>query len=151
MNKRSQARQAAMKALYQMDLVGTDLDQALADLAEIESLPRDVVRRARVLAGGTFAHREEIDAQIARHLRSWDFSRVGHVEKSILRLAVFELMHGHQTPVKVALNEALELCKEYATLKAVRFVNGILHQIAREAPPRPARARAPALSDRQDR
>ena len=141
MNKRSLARQIAMQCLYQMDLVKADLDEALEYFKETESTPDDVLVLARGYADGAFTHRDEIDNIIRRHLHRSDFERVGKVEKAILRLGVHELLHRSDTPSKVALNEAVELAKEFTTQKSVRFVNGVLDQVAKEL--RPAGGKKP--------
>lgn len=141
MNKRSQARQIAMQCLFQMHLVKADLDDALAYFRDQHEQADDVLKIARELADGAFTHRTEIDSVIRRHLHKWDFDRVGNVEKAILRLGVYELIHEPRTPPKVALNEAIELAKEFTTQKSVRFVNGILDSAAKELRPQPAKAK----------
>ena len=138
MNKRSQARQIAMQVLYQMDLVKADLDDALVYFQDQENTGEDVLVLARTLADGAFSHREQIDNIIRRHLHKWDYDRVGKVEKAILRLGVYELLHQAKVPSKVALNEAIELAKEFTTQKSVRFVNGVLDNCAKEIRPKPA-------------
>jgi N utilization substance protein B len=144
MNKRSLARQIAMQCVYQMALVKADLDDALAYFKEQENLADDVLLYARTLADGAFTHREEIDNIIRRHLHRTDFERVGNVEKSILRIAIYELQHHPETPPKVVLNEAVELAKEFTTQKSVRFVNGLLDNAAKEIKPRSKKAKTPS-------
>jgi N utilization substance protein B len=144
MNKRSLARQVAMKCLFQMHLVKADLDEALQYFKEQESLADDVLAYAHTLASGAYTHRDEIDGIIRRHLHKWDYDRVGNVEKAILRLGVFELSRQPNTPPKVALNEAVELAKEYTTQKSVRFVNGVLDNVARELAKKPSAPRPKA-------
>ena len=150
MNKRSRARQIAMQCLYQMHLVKAALDDALVYFQDQEDPPADVLKMAREMADGAFTHRTEIDVVIRRHLHNWDFERVGQVERAILRLGVYELLHEPKTPPKVALNEAIELAKEFTTSKSVRFVNGVLDKVARERepkkPPVPKRPSAPSRS-----
>lgn len=135
MNKRSHARQIAMQCLYQMDLVKADLDDALEYFKDTENTAGDILELARQLAYDAFSHRTEIDNIIARHLHRTDFDRVGKVEKAILRLGVFELLKQPAVPPKVALNEAVELAKEFTTQKSVRFVNGVLDNVMKEVRP----------------
>ena len=142
MNKRSQARQIAMQCLYQMDLVKADLDDALEYFKQ-QDTAEDVLDLARPLADGAFSHREQIDNILRRHLHRSDFERLGKVEKAILRLGVYELLHQLAVPPKVALNEAVELAKEFTTQKSVRFVNGVLDNCAKELRPAPAEPRKP--------
>lgn len=139
MNKRSHARQIAMQVLYQMDLVKADLDDALEYFKDQENTAGDVLELARQLADDAFSHRAEIDNIITRHLHRWDFDRVGKVEKAILRLGVYELLKVPAVPPKVALNEAVELAKEFTTQKSVRFVNGVLDNVMKEL--RPAKSK----------
>lgn len=143
MNKRSQARQIAMQCLYQMDLVKADLDDALHYFRDQENTTEDVLLLAQELADAAFSHREEIDNILRRHLHKWDFDRIGKVEKAILRLGVYELQHQPSVPPKVALNEAVELAKEFTTQKSVRFVNGVLDNCMKELRP-PTAKPAPA-------
>jgi N utilization substance protein B len=148
MKKRSLARQLAMKSLFQMTLVSADLEEALEYLRDQESAARDVIDYSRRLAQGAFTHRDEIDGRIRDHLHRWDFSRVGNVEKCILRIAVYELLHESGTPTKVIINEAVELGKEFTTQQSVRFINGILDRVARTA--RSVEPGAPELPPLED-
>jgi len=118
-----------------MDLVAADIEEILEFLRVEDSVPRDTLQVARELAKGAFTHLEEIDRLIKEHLRKWDYSRVGNVEKSILRIAVFELLHTPKTPAKVAINEALELGKQFTTWQSVRFLNAVLDKLARQIRP----------------
>jgi len=133
MKRTSHARQIAMKSLFAMSLVSADLEETLAFLSAEESLIVEVTSIAREMARGTHERIDEIDRIIQAHLRRWDYSRVGNVEKAILRLAVYEMVYCPKTPVKVALNEALELGKEFTTRQSVRFINGVLDKVARQA------------------
>jgi transcription antitermination protein NusB len=119
---RRAARRTALFLLYQWDLT----QQPLASLYEGEVDPF-----AKELAEAVIAEAEQLDRQITESAESWTADRLGALERNILRIAVHELGHD-DVPVEVAINEAVELAKRYATDDAAGLVNGILGRIARE-------------------
>ena len=119
---RRAARRTALFLLYQWDLT----QQPLASLYEGEVDPF-----AKELAEAVIANAEELDSQITESAEAWTSDRLGALERNILRIGVYELEHD-DVPVEVAINEAVELAKRYATDEAARLVNGILGRIARE-------------------
>ncbi len=129
--KRSLARQVAMKVLFQLSLVETDVSEALEYFREDLSLAEDVVLFARELVDGTASHFEEIDKLLRGYLEKWDLDRIGNVEKAILRLATFELLYRSEIPPRVTINEAVEMSKEYSSVTAGKFINGVLDRVAK--------------------
>ena len=119
---RKAGRRTALFLLYQWDLTG----QPLASLYEGEA-----DEWARELAEAVVERAEELDRQIDEASDAWAASRLGAVERSILRIAIHEL-ETESVPMEVAINEAVELAKRYASDDAARLVNGILGRIARE-------------------
>ena len=119
---RRAARRTALFLLYQWDLT----QQPLASLYEGEVDPF-----AKELAEAVVAEAEELDRQITESSEDWTADRLGALERNILRIGVHELGQD-DVPVEVAINEAVELAKRYATDDAARLVNGILGRIARE-------------------
>jgi transcription antitermination protein NusB len=119
---RRAARRTALFLLYQWDLTR----QPLASLYEGEVDPF-----ARELAEAVISEADELDRQITESSEEWSADRLGALERNILRIGVHELEHD-DVPVEVAINEAVELAKRYATDEAARLVNGILGRIARE-------------------
>ena len=119
---RRAARRTALFLLYQWDLT----QQPLASLYEGEVDPF-----AKELAEAVIADHEELDRQITESSEGWSADRLGALERNILRIAVHELEHD-DVPVEVAINEAVELAKRYATDDAAGLVNGILGRIVRE-------------------
>lgn len=119
---RRAARRTALFLLYQWDLT----QQPLASLYEGEVDPF-----AQELAEGVIANADELDRQITESSEEWSSDRLGALERNILRIGVYELEHD-DVPVEVAINEAVELAKRYATDDAARLVNGILGRITRE-------------------
>ncbi len=119
--RRSDQRRAAVFALYQREAAGRPLDELLGDATPF----------TRELVEGVEAHRDEIDEEIARLSRGWDISRIAALEKSIMRVALYELRHRDDIPTEVAIDEAVELAQRYCGADAPGFVNGILGAAAR--------------------
>jgi N utilization substance protein B len=94
----------------------------------------DVVAYARSLVSGVESHQEEIDGLIVRYADRWALDRMPIVDKSLIRMAIFELLWGEEIPVAVAINEAVELAKFFSTDDSGRFINGLLGRVAEELP-----------------
>jgi transcription antitermination protein NusB len=120
---RRAARRTALVLLYQWDVTG----QELAALFEGEIDPS-----ARAVAEGVIEGHEELDRRITDASDEWTADRLGALERNILRMAIRELDEG-ETPVEVAINEAVALAKRYSSEDAGRLVNGILGRIEKEA------------------
>ena len=120
--RRSDQRRDAVFALYQRDVTGRPLAELLADAKPF----------TRELAEATDAELEALDAQIARLSRGWDLDRIASLERSIMRVALHEMHNSDAAPTEVAIDEAVNLAKEYCGADAPAFVNGILGSAARE-------------------
>jgi len=129
MKKRTRARELALQALYQLDLRGVEfLDEAKDYLREHE--PDRATREfALSLVQGTAKHSEEIDGLIREVAQNWDIERMAVIDRNVLRMATFELVHCTDIPPKVAINEAIELGKRYSTQNSGGFINGVLDRI----------------------
>jgi N utilization substance protein B len=121
--RRTDQRRAAVVALYQADLT----DRPIGEL-----LPRETTEFTRELADGVVAEQEQIDALIERYAEGWTLDRIAPLERSILRVALFELLHRVDIPDEVAIDEAVETAKELCGADAPGFVNGILGTVQRE-------------------
>lgn len=119
--RRSDQRRAAVFALYQEEVTGRPNGEALIDASPF----------SRELVEGVEAHRDELDTEIEGLARGWDLDRIAALEKSILRVALFELRHRDDIPDEVAIDEAVSLAKRYCGADAPGFVNGILGTAAR--------------------
>ncbi|MFT7677966.1 MAG: transcription antitermination factor NusB [Planctomycetota bacterium] len=129
MKKRTRARELALQFLYQVDLMGdTTLDSLAGFLTETER-DAEACRYAKLLVRGTVDKREELDAEIQRVAQNWQIHRMAVIDRNVLRLAAFELLHCPDIPPKVAINEAIELGKRYSTANSGAFINGILDKI----------------------
>lgn len=123
--KRRTAREKSLQALYQIDVSGTEPEEAVANVLEEE--PADEYLRKSVTE--TIKHLEEIDTLIKAHLEKWSFDRLAKVDRNILRLAVFEIKYAEDIPEKVAINEAIELAKQFSDEQSGKFINGVLSRI----------------------
>lgn len=134
MRKRSHSREFALQVLYQIDITGDDLEQALTSFWKTQKDDPDssVKEFADVLVKGTIANLAIIDQKVSERAKNWQLKRMAVVDRNIIRLASYELLFCPQTPAKVVINEAIELSKRFSDLEAAKFVNGILDKIKEE-------------------
>lgn len=135
MGKRREGREAAVQFLFAHDLHGEHTPEEQEAFWSIHNAKTSVRQHAETLARGVLAHREEIDALIAPVLQNFRLERVANVDRNILRLAVYELLHQPEVPAPVILNEAIEIAKSLGAGESGGFVNGILDQIAKRTRP----------------
>jgi N utilization substance protein B len=123
--RRSDQRRDAVFASYQRDVTGRPLAELVADAKPL----------TRELAEGVDANREDLDETIAEHLRSgWTVDRLAPLDLNVMRVALFEIEEG-ETPFEVAINEAVEIAKEYCGADSAGYINGVLGAIVREREP----------------
>ena len=129
MDRRTRARELTMQALYQLNVQGpVVLDQLGLFFRETE--PDDFVRNlASDWSKGTWENLVQCDELIGSSTIKWQFARLSPVDKSILRLSVYQLKFCSDIPPKVVINEAIELAKKYSTDKSPGFVNGVLDAV----------------------
>lgn len=133
---RRTARAAAMQALYQLDIGLASSTSAFAYALHATPLAEGDEQYARSLVSSAIAKWDDINALIDDALADWAIDRLARVDRSLLRLAVAEMLNYHpDTPVGVIISECIELAKEYSTEESSRFVNGILGAIARKLNP----------------
>jgi N utilization substance protein B len=130
---RRRARELAMQVLFELELTGHPVERALEDRLAEEKLAPQHAAFARELVTGTWARRQELDARIAAAAPRWRPEQLPGVEKAILRLAIYEVCFDNRTPLRAAINEAVELAKAYGGENSGRFVNGVLGSIASHA------------------
>jgi 3',5'-nucleoside bisphosphate phosphatase len=129
MRARSQAREAALKALYQID-VRPDLTEAeLEEVIKQEARSDDALAFARELVAGTRAHVAEIDREVETVAHNWNIKRMAVIDRNLIRMGAFELIHRTDVPPAVAINEAVVMAKKFSTKDSGSFVNGILDKI----------------------
>jgi N utilization substance protein B len=133
--KRTKARERALQALYQIDVAAEGIDEALSRFwRSFEPVEREVMVLAEALVRGVASHRREVDDAIERVSTNWRLDRMAKVDRNVLRLAAFELLES-DVPVKVVINEAIELAKKFGSESSGAFVNGVLDKIASGLPP----------------
>jgi N utilization substance protein B len=164
MGKRREARERAVQFLFQHDLnppadLAAELDQfwnsqrtaaiedeksGMATWGEKVELPPPTAEEAETrlfaepLIKGVLENRDAIDEQIKKHAKNWDFHRIAAVDRNIMRLAIYEMLHRQDIPPIVSINEAVDIAKKFSTQDSGKFVNGILDKIKGELM-RPAR------------
>ena len=121
--RRTEQRRAAVVALYQSEVTGRPPE---------ELLERNATAFTRELVEGSGHQRAELDELIARHAHGWSLDRIAPLERNILRVALYELLHRPDVPAEVAIDEAVEAAKELCSAEAPGFVNGILGAVERE-------------------
>lgn len=140
MGGRRKGREYALQLLFGSDLsgaVGPTKGRAVEDFpafwAQRRATP-DVQAFAEALVRGVTAHLGDIDAVIARHAKNWVMARMAAVDRNVLRVAVYELLHAPDIPQRVVLNEAIDIAKKYGSVDSGAFVNGILDDIVKHEP-----------------
>ena len=133
MKKRTRSRELALQFLYQIDLLGPEKIDDLTDFLREEGGDKETTGYARVLIEGTVDATPELDAEIQAVAQNWQIERMAVIDRNVLRLAAFELLHCTEVPPKVAINEGIELGKRFSTQNSGAFINGILDKIKTRA------------------
>jgi len=133
---RSKARKRALDVLFQADVRGDDVATILA--AEARRAASEPAREsswlyAREIVDGVIDHRDEIDEQITTFAKDWSLPRMPAVDRAVLRIGVWEILFNDAVPAAVAIDEAVELAKEYSTDDSGSFVHGVLARVARSS------------------
>lgn len=133
MSARSKARKRALDMLFQADVRAEALAEIVA--AEAARAAGEPDRQAswlyaREIVDGVADHREEIDELLTTYAQGWTLERMPNVDRAVLRIASWEILHNPEVPNAVAIDEAVELAKEYSTEDSARFVNGVLGRVA---------------------
>jgi transcription antitermination factor NusB len=136
MRSRTRARELALQFLFQLDVQGDDYRPELERFLDESLVGRPGGEEARAyairLVDGVRAHREAIDRLIKDAARNWDLARMAGVDRNALRIGCYELLHEPEVPMKVAINEGIELGKRFSTESSGAFVNGILDRIRKD-------------------
>lgn len=157
MGMRREARERAVQFLFQHDVnPPQDLERAMNDFWESQRSAVQELEKARTTWGekvemppatahedavrlfaeplirGTIENREKVDAEIVRHAKNWDLTRMAVVDRNILRLAIYEMLCREDIPPVVSINEAIDIAKRFSTDDSGKFVNGILDKVKAE-------------------
>ena len=130
MKTRRRARRVTLETLYEYDIVSHDPDEVLEQRLETSPMERAGVEFAQQLIHGVIAYQEQMDTLIARFAPEWPLDQMAVIDRNVLRIAIYEFLATDETPVKVAINEAVELAKVYGSDSAPRFINGVLGTLA---------------------
>ena len=127
---RRRARGLALQALYEINSAGHGAEEAVSNLLAGGQLSEENANFARELVSGVIQNKDEIDEHIQRFAPAWPIEQLPLVDKNILRLAIFEILLDNKVPVKVAINEAVELAKTFGGDTSPKFVNGVLGAVS---------------------
>lgn len=125
--KRRLARIKAVQSLFQVDMSGTDQNEAINNVLEEGEVTDEFLEQ---LVKGTVENLEEIDKLFTTHLQNWKIDRVGNVDRAVIRMAIYEMKYIDEIPINVSLNEAIDVAKSFGGDESGRFVNGVLSKVA---------------------
>lgn len=134
MKTRRRARRVTLETLYEYDLAEHPAGEVLQRRLQENPMENAGVEFASQLVTGVITYLNEIDKLIARYAPEWPLEQMAVIDRNILRIAIYEFLILGETPVKVAINEAVELAKTYASDSAPRFINGVLGSLADQIP-----------------
>ncbi len=127
---RRKARIIALQALYEVDSAGHEVEAVITHLLTEAGLSGENATFAQGLVSGVIHNKEKIDRDIQSFAPAWPIKQIPAVDRNILRLAIFEILLDNKVPVKVAINEAVELAKRFGSENSPKFVNGVLGSIS---------------------
>jgi N utilization substance protein B len=143
LGKRRKSREFALQVLYQLDITKQDAMKSVAQLKEHFSPNEERDPFVERIVLGVIEHKQEIDRLIERYSENWRLDRINLVDRSVLRMATFELLYCEDIPPKVTLNEAIDLGKRYGSEDSGSFINGVLDRIQKEAVRKPLQPTKP--------
>ena len=132
MGSRRKSREVALQLLYQIEINPLDTREILDLFWQSFEPPEEIKAFASQIVDGVRRHRDDIDSLIDGYSDHWKLERMTLIDRNILRLGVYELMYAEDVPVKVAINEAIELGKKYGSEESGAFINGVLDKIHKE-------------------
>ena len=130
MKPRTRARALALQVLYEVDIANHVPGEVFTARLEETPLTDELAEFARQIIFGILPIAHELDQLIAKYAPEWPMDQIAAIDRNILRMALWEFAVSHETPIKVAINEAVELAKQYGSDSAPRFVNGVLGSLA---------------------
>lgn len=128
---RRKSRSLALQALYEADCAGHNAEKSVDRLLNnAEDLSEDNTAFARQIVVGVTQNRNNIDLYIQQFAPAWPLKQIPLVDRNILRIAIYEILFNEETPIKVSVNEAVELAKRYGSESSPRFINGVLGSVS---------------------
>ncbi len=132
MNSRRKGREYGMQLLYAMEVGNQSFGAASSAVPGDEEFSEEAKQYGALLAEKVMSQMEDIDARIKEASSNWEMERIAVVDKIIIRCSVAEMLYFKDIPVRVSINEAIDIAKKYSTENSSRFVNGVLDSIARQ-------------------
>ena len=132
MGRRTKARECALQMLYQSDVGSRGMESVARAFWRVRTATPETREAAERLARGASRERRAIDEAIGRASKNWRLERLAAVDRNVLRLAAYELMHEPRVPTAVVIDEAVEIAKRFGAEESAGFVNGVLDAVARE-------------------
>ncbi|HVP76632.1 MAG TPA: transcription antitermination factor NusB [Thermodesulfobacteriota bacterium] len=142
MGRRRKSRESALQVLYQLNITKQDATTALARFQEHFSSQGEADDFLKRLVLGVLEHVSELDRLIEKYSENWRLDRINMIDRTILRIALFELLYCEEIPPKVTINEAIDLGKRFGSEDSGSFINGILDRIQNEAVKKPVEPKA---------
>ncbi len=130
---RRKARILALQALYEIDSVSREAETVIERTLAGKDLTEENRGFVRELISGATQNKEEIDKHIQTFAPAWPIDQLATIDRNILRLAIFEILYNNKVPVKVAVNEAVELAKTFGSDSSAKFINGVLGAVSAKA------------------
>ena len=127
---RLKARGLALQALYEIDTTKHNVEVTLKSLLAGEKITDANAELVRRLVNGVLQNKEKIDGKIREFAQAWPLEQMPAIDRNILRLAIFEILIDNKVPIKVAINEAIELAKTFGAESSSKFVNGVLGSVS---------------------
>lgn len=130
--KRSELREELFKIIFYLELKKDNIENLITTFIEEKDPYKDEIDHVREISADLLGKMDEIDASIKTYLRDWSFERLSKMSIAVLRLAFYEIKYREDIPVKVSINEAMELAKKYDDEKNASFINGVLAEFVKE-------------------
>ncbi len=137
-NGRRETREWIIQFLFQLDFNATPIDVALKDFWEGKEPSEREKTYAEEIIKGVVQRKDELDDRLSQYAKRWDSERMGAVDRTVMRVALFEMLYREDVPPVVSINEAVHFAKDFSSFQSGRFVNGVLDRIRKEID-RPAR------------
>lgn len=129
MGLRRQAREYALRSLYLTDVAGVDPKEALKAVTDGTKFNPQGITFMETLVFGITENKKRINELINKYTENWELSRIANVDRNVLRIGIYEIIKMPETPIKVIIDEAVEIAKKFSSEQASKFVNGILDKI----------------------
>ena len=139
---RRETREWIIQFLFQFEFNPEPMDTALKDFWEEKNPSEREKAYAEEIIKGVIQHKDELDDHLARYAKRWDSDRMGAVDRTVMRVALFEMLYRDDIPPVVSINEAVHFAKDFSSFQSGRFVNGVLDRIRKDMVSRPSRTTA---------